>query len=97
MDEWTPLRECRHLFDWPAGVVPPELESDPDPDSEPGGLYDNMMYALADGEWSDALDMVEIGALVEAGEIVADTQCWTEGMDEWVPFEDCKYLFAWPS
>jgi hypothetical protein len=54
------------------------------------------MYVTEEGEASEELDMATVAQLVEQGVIEPDTLCWTEGMDEWMPFEDCSHLFIWP-
>ena len=55
-----------------------------------------MMYVTDAEEASEELDMATVQKLVEEGVIEADTLCWTEGMDEWLAFEDCSHLFIWP-
>jgi hypothetical protein len=61
---------------------------------EPG--YETMMYVQEDETASDELTLPEIIEEINAGKITEETLCWTEGMDNWYPFEECKHLFAWP-
>eukprot|EP01048_Picozoa_sp_COSAG05_P002780 COSAG05_NODE_120_length_17734_cov_79.637823_14_plen_290_part_00 len=60
------------------------------------GGYTSMMYVTEEEEASEELDLDQIAALEEAGEIDGDTLCWTEGMEEWMALDDCRHLFDWP-
>ena len=55
-----------------------------------------MMYVQEDETASYELTLPEIIELINVGKITEETLCWTEGMDNWYPFEECKHLFAWP-
>lgn len=79
-----------HVYDRQQITPTPAVES------ESTGIYDTMMYVTEEEEASEELDMAAIQKLVEEGVIEADTLCWTEGMDEWMAFEDCSHLFIWP-
>lgn len=37
--------------------------------------------------------MEQVQELLDAGEIMDETLCWTEGMDNWEPWADCKHQF----
>ena len=57
-------------------------------------LFHTLMYVTEAEEASDELNMDEVRELLDAGEITDDTLCWTEGMENWVPWSECMHLFA---
>jgi hypothetical protein len=85
-----------HAYDHQQASEESEVTPTPAVEAESTGIYDTMMYVTEEEEASEELDMATVAQLVEQGVIEPDTLCWTEGMDEWMPFEDCSHLFIWP-
>ena len=40
-------------------------------------------YAVIDGEQKGPFGQADLSAMIESGEVRADTHVWREGMDEW--------------
>lgn len=54
---------------------------------------EGLHYATPDGERSDELSAEQVLALIGDGTITDETLVWAEGMDEWLPFSECRRNF----
>ena len=51
------------------------------------------IYYEVDDEQTDAIDQMQLKALVEAGDISDQSRIWCTGLDDWTPLGECKFLF----
>ncbi len=87
MDGWTDWSECKALFGFEASSPRAEEE---EYDYE---YYTVLQYQI-DGEVSEEIDSADVHGLIEQGLFSDETLVWTEGMDDWYSWGECKVQFG---
>ena len=87
MDAWTEWARCKGEF----GFVQEAGDEEEEYDYE---YYTVLQYQTEDGQPSDEIDTADVAALIEQGEFNDESMCWTEGMDDWYPWGQCKVQFG---
>ena len=57
-------------------------------------MYTSLQYQVTDDDVSDEVDVSRVAELVAEGQITDETLVWTEGMETWTEFGECRHLFA---
>jgi hypothetical protein len=87
MDGWTDWSECKAAFGFePSSPRAEEEEYDYE--------YYTVLQYQVDGEVSDEIDTADVHSLIEQGQFSDETLVWTEGMDDWYPWAECKVQFG---
>ena len=88
MDGWTEWAKCKGQFGF---VQEAAADDEEEYDYE---YYTVLQYQTDEGEPSDEIDTADVAALIEQGQFTDETMVWTEGMDDWYAWSQCKNQFG---
>ena len=88
MEGWTDWSECKVMFGFEASS-PRAQEEEYDYE-----YYTVLQYQYGDEEVSEEIDTADVHGLIEQGMFGDETMVWTEGMDDWYPWGQCKVQFG---